>query len=64
MIEHQWPHLFEADHGSIVWKRAKGLVEYADEHGFVVTIDLKPKDPLAMGNYEHVVNVREARSKE
>ncbi|QRF60194.1 hypothetical protein [Variovorax paradoxus] len=41
---------------------AQHLIESARERGLVVTIDLKPIAPLAMGRYEMVYQVREARS--
>ena len=30
-----------------------------ESKGFVVTIEQRPKHPLAMGNYETVINIRE-----
>lgn len=38
------------------------LIALADGCGLVVTIEQKPLQPLAMGNYETVVSVREKRS--
>lgn len=40
---------------------ARSLVERARAAGFVVTIEQQPLQPPAMGNYETVVHVREAR---
>jgi len=39
------------------------LIQLAAKDGFVVTVELKPLKPLAMGNYETVVDVRPARVK-
>lgn len=33
----------------------------AQAHGFVVTVDLKPCEPLAMGSYNMRIDVRPAR---
>lgn len=60
-IEHQWPRLFVEDHFSRVQQLAYDLVDEAKKHDLVVTINLEPNEPLAMGNYRHVVDVREAR---
>jgi len=40
---------------------AQHLIESARQRGLVVTIELKPIAPLAMGRYEMVYQVREAR---
>lgn len=40
---------------------AEELVEFAEAAGVVLTIEQRPRQPLAMGNYEHVIAVREAR---
>lgn len=42
--------------------RVADLVEDAARWGFVVTIEQRPLLPLAMGNYETVCMVREARN--
>lgn len=42
---------------------AQRLVERAERLGLVLTIEQRPLQPLAMGNYESVVSVRPARSK-
>lgn len=34
----------------------------ARQHGLVVTITLKSRPPLAMGNYLPVIEIREARN--
>lgn len=39
------------------------LVKLAAKDGLVITIEQRPLKPLAMGNYETVVEVRPARSK-
>lgn len=41
---------------------AEELVEFAEAAGVVLTIEQRPLQPLAMGNYEHVISVREARN--
>lgn len=40
---------------------AKALVSVAKQRGLVLTIEQRPLQPLAMGNYETVVDVRPAR---
>lgn len=42
-------------------KKAYELVALAESSNVVVTIDTVPEQPLAMGNYTMVVNVRPAR---
>ena len=42
---------------------AEQLVKLAAKDGFVVTVEQRPLKPLAMGNYETVVEVRPSRSK-
>lgn len=37
---------------------AEALIAHAHRLGLVLTIDLVPNKPLAMGNYTPVVNVR------
>ncbi len=39
------------------------LVKLAAADGFVVTVEQKPLQPPAMGNYETVVDVRPVRAK-
>ena len=41
--------------------KAEALVAQAKACQVVVTIDLKPRQPLAMGHYDMVVDVRPAR---
>lgn len=41
---------------------ANELVELAKRCEVVITIDTKPRQPLAMGHYDMVVNVRVARA--
>ena len=43
-----------------VQMHAQQLVDYARQHGLVVTITLKPEPPLAMGNYVPILDIREA----
>lgn len=40
---------------------AESVLKVAAELGVVLTIEQRPRQPLAMGNYEHVVSVRPAR---
>ncbi|CAN7458043.1 hypothetical protein LJR099_003083 [Variovorax paradoxus] len=47
-----------------VQMHAQQLVDWARQHGLVVTITLKPEQPLAMGNYMPVIDIREARNGE
>lgn len=44
-----------------VQMHAQHLVDYARQHGVVVTIGLESQQPPAMGNYLPVIDVREAR---
>jgi hypothetical protein len=39
------------------------IVKHLDFHGYVVTIEQVPNEPLAMGNYSPRIAVREARSR-
>lgn len=41
--------------------QAKHLVLIAQKWGLVLTIETQPRQPLAMGHYEIVVDVRPAR---
>jgi hypothetical protein len=41
--------------------RLEELVEHAKQQGFVMTVDLVPLGPLAMGNYTMRPEVRPAR---
>lgn len=45
----------------IIRRRARALVELAQEWGYVLTIETKPEQPLAMGNHFMAVDVRPAR---
>jgi hypothetical protein len=47
-----------------IGKRARELLDIADAVGITLTIEQRPRQPLAMGNYEHVVTVRPARIKD
>lgn len=42
---------------------AENLIRIAQTHKAVVTITLEPQEPLAMGNYEMVADVRPARQR-
>lgn len=42
--------------------QAEQLVRFAARAGVVLSIEQRPMEPLAMGNYATVVSVREARS--
>lgn len=42
---------------------AELLIRDAEEHGFVVTINTVPNEPLAMGNHRMVVEVKESHAK-
>lgn len=42
-------------------EQADRFIEFVSDMGFVLTVELKPKQPLAMGNYEMVADVRPAR---
>lgn len=46
----------------VILRRATALVELARECGLVLTIDTRPRVPLAMGHYDMVVGVRPARN--
>jgi hypothetical protein len=56
------PALIRAKEIQKVQMHAQQLVDWAAQHGLVVTIDLKPQTPLAMGNYLPVIDIREARN--
>lgn len=56
------PDLIRAKEIQAVQMHAQQLVDYARQHGLVVTIALKPEPPLAMGNYMPVIDIREARN--
>lgn len=43
-------------------RQAEQLVYMAARHGFVITIEQQPKTPLAMGNHESIVSIRESRN--
>lgn len=47
----------------MIERRAKSLVELAHAAGYVLTVEQRPLQPPAMGNYETTVCVREARWK-
>ena len=45
----------------VILNRASALVELARDLGIVLTIETKPRQPLAMGHYDMVIAVRPAR---
>lgn len=51
-----------ADEPEAILARARQLIADAQDAGQVVRIDLVPRQPLAMGSYDMVVDVRDARS--
>jgi hypothetical protein len=53
-------HAARAMGPELIELQAKQLVEDAARLGVVVTIEQRPLQPLAMGNYETVVSVRRA----
>ena len=56
-----FPALTRAKQIQAVQMHAQQLVDYAHQHGLVVTITLEPQTPPAMGNYLPVIDIREAR---
>jgi hypothetical protein len=50
-------------HGASITARAQALVQLAERVGKVLTIEQRPLQPLAMGHYETVVSVRQARER-
>jgi hypothetical protein len=55
------PAPIRANQIQAVQMHAQQLVDYARQHGLLVTITLKPQAPPAMGNYVPVIEIREAR---
>lgn len=49
-----------AERASHIEEMAKDLVELAEEVGVVVQITHRPRKPLAMGNFDHALEVRPA----
>lgn len=47
--------------GTCIAYRVGDLIRDCDESGIVLTINLEPQQPLAMGNYVMRANYREAR---
>lgn len=39
-------------------KSIEEIINYYVQNGYVITVEQRPLDPLAMGNYEHAVSVR------
>jgi len=56
------PALIRAKQIQAVQMHAQQLVDFATQHGIVVTISLEPLKPLAARNYRHVIDIREARN--
>ena len=56
------PALARAKQIQAVQMHAQQLVDFANQHGIVVTISLEPLKPLAARNYRHVIDIREARN--
>lgn len=54
-----WREQFAAES---LTNRAKQLLLDAADLGFVITIEQRPLQPLAMGNYESVLRIRRARN--
>ncbi|MBX3610357.1 MAG: hypothetical protein KF871_10730 [Hydrogenophaga sp.] len=54
----EWRERFAADS---LTNRAQRLMADAADLGFVITIEQRPLQPLAMGNYESVLGIRRAR---
>lgn len=53
---------FQAEHEAPSIRELLGqLFVLCRQEGKVVTIELQPLKPLAMGNYRYVVNLRDAR---
>jgi hypothetical protein len=40
---------------------AEALVRLAERHNVVLTVEQRPREPLAMGNFETVVTTRDSR---
>lgn len=55
--------LFDAGNDIDIEKEARELIQLADELGITLRIDLKPKQPLAMGNHEYVIETWAKREK-
>ena len=55
------PDRIRAKEIQAVQMHAQQLVDYARQHGLVVTITLESLKPLAARNYRHVIDIREAR---
>ena len=48
---------------SFLKEHIDGVIDVAAAAGFVVTIELRPREPLAMGNYEMISDVRPQRER-
>ena len=44
----------------VIARRALALVELASQMGYVLTIETEALKPLAMGNYDLIITVRES----
>ena len=53
----------QQQHHEQVHAEARALIEYAASKGIVLTIETRPKKPLAMGNYDFAVETRDAHPK-
>lgn len=51
----------KVDTETLLRKQLNNIVKLAEASGFVVRITGKPRHPLATGNQEHIVEVRQAR---
>jgi len=45
-------------HNGLIKKEVEDYINYHVLRGYVITVEQRPLEPLAMGNYEHVVSVR------
>jgi len=54
------PDRIRAKEIQAVQMHAQQLVDWAQQHGLVVTITLKSLPPLAQGNYVPIIDIREA----
>jgi hypothetical protein len=45
----------------LILNRASALVELAQSMGLVLTVETQPRKPFAMGHFDMVVGVRQAR---
>lgn len=57
----QVKELAESGGAQAIRESLEYIVNFAAAVGFVVTVSQKPLEPLAMGRYESVVEIRKAR---